>query len=73
MITCATLNNPASGFVVVNGIVNLNGDWKFGAEAIYSCNTGFSSVGDRNRTCTGDGSSTTGAFSGIAPSCDRKK
>ncbi len=33
---------------------------------------GFALIGNDIRTCTGDGSSTTGAFSGIDPTCERK-
>ncbi len=73
MITCAQLSNPSSGSVVFNGVVNPNGNLEFGAEAVYSCNTGFSQVGGNNRTCTGDGSTTTGLFSGMAPICSGKK
>ncbi len=40
--------------------------------ATYSCNNGFSVVGGNTRTCTGDGSSTTGAFTGVAPTCGRE-
>ncbi len=38
----------------------------------YNCDNGFSLVGNSSRTCTGDGSSTTGAFDGAAPTCERK-
>ncbi len=55
--------------MVFNGVVNENGNFEFGTEAVYSCNTGFSLVGGNNRTCTGDGNSTTGAFNGLPPTC----
>ncbi len=57
--------------MVFNGVVRSNGTLEFGIEAVYSCNTGFSLVGSNNRTCTGDGSSTTGAFDRVAPTCER--
>ncbi len=49
---------------------NENGELVFGTVAMYGCNTGFSLVGNNNRTCTGDGSSTTGSFNGVAPICE---
>ncbi len=54
-----------------NGVVHPNGNFEFGAVAIYSCNTGFSLVGGNNRICTGDGRSTSGVFNGLAPTCER--
>ncbi len=71
-ITCAQLSNPANGSVMFNGVINPNGSWVFGAEAVYSCNAGFSLVGSSMRTCTGDGSSATGNFDDIAPTCERE-
>ncbi len=38
--------------------------------ANHSCESGFDLVGNSSRTCTGDGSSTTGAFDGEAPHCE---
>ncbi len=58
--------------MVFNGVVYENGNLEIGAEAVYSCNTGLSLVGSNNRTCTGDGSSTTGTFDGVAPTCERE-
>ncbi len=46
-----------------------NGLYAFNTMTTYSCNAGFSLVGSSNRTCTGDGSSTSGAFSGLVPTC----
>ena len=39
--------------------------------ATYSCNQGYSLVGDMTRTCTSDASSN-GDWSGNEPSCMRK-
>ncbi len=49
--------------------VDGNGNFSFGVMAIYSCATEFVLVGSNRRTCTGDGSSTVGAFDGEAPVC----
>ncbi len=64
------MSNPVSGSVMFTGVMNENRDWEFATEAVYSCNTGFSLVGKSNRTCTGDGSSVTGIFNGVAPTCE---
>ncbi len=73
-ITC-----PPSSTVLFNGSVTYssnadeNGTYPFDTVATYSCFTGFSLlVGDNIRTCTGDGSTTTGTFSGIDPICERE-
>ena len=46
-----------------------NNTYAFDAVANYSCDTGFSLVGSNTRTCTGDGSSTIGAYDGEPPTC----
>ena len=42
----------------------------FNVTANHSCDTGFDLVGNSSRTCSGDGSSITGAFDGEAPRCE---
>ena len=64
VITCPSLNAPANGTVIYNV------DLEFGTLAVYSCDTGFSLLGNSSRTCTGDGSNTTGAFDGEVPTCE---
>ncbi len=49
-----------------------NDNYVFNAMANYSCDTGFVLVGNSTRTCTGDGSGTTGVFDGEAAICERK-
>ncbi len=56
--------------MIYTSAADKNGSYSLNAVAIYTCNTGFSLVGISNRTCTGDGSSTTGAFNGVAPTCE---
>ncbi len=46
------------------------GNYAFDVAATYRCNTGYVLVGSNTRTCTGDGSSITGAFDGLAPTCE---
>ena len=57
---CPTLNDPA------NGNVNLSGD-TLRQTAEYTCNTGFSLVGDSILTCGPDGQ-----WSGNPPVCEGK-
>ena len=49
-----------------------NGTYAFDTVAIYSCDTGFSLVGDNSTTCTGfdTDSGTSGAFEGEPPTCE---
>ena len=44
--------------------------YDFGTTATYSCNSGYSLVGDEVRTCGGDGSSTMGVWDLNEPSCE---
>ncbi len=67
---CPTLSVPINGSVTYTSTADEDGSYRFNVVATYSCNIGFSLVGDSNRTCTGDGSSTTGTFSGMAPNCE---
>ncbi len=47
-----------------------NADLEFGTLAVYSCDTGFSLLGNSSKTCAGDGSSITGAFDGEVSTCE---
>ncbi len=67
VITCPPLNDPTNGTVTYNV---KSSNLEFGKQAIYNCNTGFALVGNTTRTCTGDGSSTTGAFDGGTSTCE---
>ena len=68
-ITCPFLLNLVNGSLTYSDYRDQNESYAFNVVAIYRCDTGFSLVGNSNRTCTGDGSSTTGAFNGVAPIC----
>ena len=52
---------------ISNGQVVIDGPTEQGTVATYSCNSGFSLVGDRQRVCT-----ESGAWSGIRPTCIRE-
>ncbi len=69
-IMCPFLTTPVNGSVTYTSTSNGNSSYPFNSMAIFSCNTGFSLVGGNNRTCTGDGSSTTGTFNGVNPICE---
>ena len=73
---CPALSDPINGEIDYDGggISANNNQFQipFGTMATYTCVIGFDPIGNDIRTCTGDGSSTTGAFSGIDPTCERK-
>ena len=69
VITCPFLLDLVNGSLTYSDDRDQNDSYAFNVVATYSCDTGFSLVGNGNRTCTGDGSSTTGAFNGVAPIC----
>ncbi len=74
---CPVLNNPMNGQVDYGdgGDISANNNqfrYPFGTMATFTCVNGFALIGNDTRTCTGDGSSTTGAFSGIDPTCERE-
>ena len=72
-ITCPAVAAPSNGSIDFGAASpDGNSSYAFDVVANYYCNTGFSLVGNSSRTCTGDGSSTTGAFDGGAPTCERK-
>ncbi len=69
-ITCPPLSKPTNGSVSYSNVPGQSNTYAFNVMATYSCDTGFSLVDNNSRTCTGDGSSTTGAFVGEAPTCE---
>ncbi|XP_064399559.1 uncharacterized protein LOC135346009 isoform X2 [Halichondria panicea] len=71
-ITCPPLTAPTNGFVTYNTTINGDGTYALDVVATYSCDTGFYLVSNTSltKTCTGNGSSTTGAFDGQAPICE---
>ena len=69
-ITCPTPSDPTNGMVTFGGSTPVGGMLDFNVVATYQCDTGYALVGDEMRTCTGDGSSTMGAFTGEQPTCE---
>ncbi len=63
-----TLNNGSIDFG--GALPDENYTYIFAVMVTYNCDTGFSLVGDNSTTCTGDGSSTNGAFDGLVPICE---
>ena len=60
VVDCGALTNPA------NGQVTHTAGTTFGQTATYSCNMGYTLVGDSTRTCQA-----TGVWSRSAPTCQR--
>ncbi len=71
-ITCPPLSNLTNGSVYYSNVSGQNNRYDFNVKATYSCNSGFALVGNNTRNCSGNGSSTTGDYEGIAPTCERK-
>ena len=59
VVDCGNLTHPA------NGQVTHSMGTTFGQTATYSCNTGYSLVGDKTHTCQAEGN-----WSGSAPTCE---
>ena len=57
-VDCGNLTDPA------NGQVNHTAGTSLGQTATYSCDTGYSLVGNSTRTCQAEGN-----WSGSAPTC----
>ncbi len=70
-ITCPALPIIVNGTIVYSFLGSTEG-LKYGTIATYQCNSGYNiTSGDRVRTCTGDGSTPSGQWSGTAPQCSR--
>ncbi len=64
---------PSNGSIDFGGASSDgNNNYAFDVVVNYYCDTVFSLVGNSSRTCSGDGSSTAGAFDEGAPTCERK-
>ena len=61
-IVCGPLSSPENGNVMVSGT-------GLGAEAMYTCNTGYSINGESTRVCE---NSSSPQWSGNAPVCNSK-
>lgn len=59
-IDCGTLSPPVNGSIIIS-------DTSLGAMAVYSCQNGFSLVGNSNRTCL-----VNSTWSGVDPICQSK-
>ena len=73
VIKCPLPSQPTNGEMLHGAIIPVGGVLDFNVVATYQCNTGYALVGDMMRTCTGDGSSTMGAFTGEQPTCEGHK
>ena len=53
--------------------VDITPEFEIGTVASHTCDAGFALVGDMTRTCTDDDQADIiGAWSGSAPTCERK-
>ncbi len=70
-ITCPAPPNIVNGTIVYSPLGTTE-VFNYGATAIYQCNHGHNmlTVGDSERTCTGDGSTSRGQWDGT-PQCPR--
>ncbi len=69
VVTCPDLPAPDNG--QISFAVDMFAPFAYLTVAIYTCNPGYGlSGGGLTRTCGGDDSSTTGEWSGTAPSCE---
>ena len=76
-ITCDDIPDPENG--QITHVPDTHAPFEFGNEALYSCyvdgenRIGFGLTGgNHTRTCTGDGTSPTGYWTGTAPTCERE-
>ena len=66
-IKCPALVDLTNGDIVYAS--DTTAPYYFGTTATHSCNPGYSLFGDERRTCGGDGSSITGEWDMIEPTC----
>ena len=69
-ITCSSLSSISNG--VIDYSPDVTSPYNFGTVATHTCNEGFYLQGSNARTCSGDGSSVSGMWSGSAPVCAGK-
>lgn len=66
-----SLSNPPNGYITYSDDADNDGNYPFGTNAAYACDTGYSLVPLATvRTCDGDGSTMIGSFSGTEPNCE---
>ena len=71
-IMCVELTAPANGQIAYS--TDQTPDFDFGTVVTYTCDRGYGiSGGDSERLCGGDGSTSNGMWSEVAPSCERKE
>ena len=69
-IECPALTDVTNGAIVYTS--DTTAPYNFGTTATHSCNSGYSLVGDKIRTCGGDGSNLTGEWDLSEPTCKRQ-
>ncbi len=74
MITCPVILDIANETIDYSSLgIHTTDRYNYGTTATYQCNSGhvMLTIGDNERTCTGDGSSPSGQWNGTAPQCGR--
>ena len=66
-ITCSALSPISNGTITY--VSDISDPFDFGTTATITCDIGFNLGGDSTRTCSGDGLSPNGMWSGNAPIC----
>ncbi len=66
-IICPSVVDCGGPLTIDNGAVDTSSGTTFMMTATYTCNTGYTLIGDTTRTCAADGE-----WSPIAPVCNRK-
>ncbi len=69
VIMCPSLLSIVNGEIVYS--TDATAPHVYGTTANYVCNSGFGLSIRGSRTCTGEGSSTTGSWVGFQPTCER--
>ena len=68
---CPALLELGNGNVVYSGDTDGVAPYEIGSNATFSCNAGYSLVGDKVRTCV-EGTDTGGEWSGQPSNCERE-
>ncbi len=66
---CPDIVDPLNGQIIFSP--DELAPFRYETVATYSCEVSYGVNGDKNRMCTGNGSSLVGVWDGEAPICDR--
>ena len=66
-VACPDIPDPENGDILF--AEETTSPFKLDTTATYTCNLGYSLVGEAMRTCEGDGTQERGMWSSLAPEC----